>query len=145
MNETDARRLAIDWLEGGMVNAILGLKKNNGHVAPYLFTDADELESLTLSPRYFISNNSQRYRKNLLFLIQNKYPEAKIGIIARECDERALVELAKRNQLNLEKIKIIHISCTQCRGSPVEGCTLKGLSNDVDSQRPYHSSTLLSL
>jgi len=134
MNEKDVRKLAKDWLESGEVNAILGLRKNNGHVAPYLFTEASEMKSLAISPRYFLSNNSQRHRKNLLFLVQKKYPNAKIGIIARECDERALIELAKRNQLNLEKVEIIGVSCTRCRGSPVEGCTLEDLSDDIDTQ-----------
>lgn len=134
MNEEDARKSAKEWLENGKVNAILGLRENNGHVAPYLFTDTSELERLVVSPRYFPSNIAQRYRKNLLCLIQEKYPDAKIGIVARECDERALIELAKRNQLSLEKTEIIGVDCTNCRGAPVEGCSLEGLSSDVDAQ-----------
>lgn len=134
MNEEDVRTLARERLESGKVNAILGLRENKGHVAPYLFTEVAELDSLVVSPRYFISNISQRYRKNLLYILQERYPKAKIGVVARECDERALIELAKRNQLDLGKTEIIGVNCTRCRGAPVEGCTLEGLSSDVDAQ-----------
>ena len=114
------RLLAKKWLESRKVDAILGLRKNNGHVAPYLFTQTSELDNLVISshsgeiiPRYFSSSKSQRYKKNILYLLEQKYPKAKIGVVARGCDEKALIELAKRNQLDIEKIALLKVTCTE--------------------------------
>lgn len=116
----EVRRLAKEWLESRKVDAILGLRENNGHVAPYLFTETGELESLVISsnsdeniPKYFTSSKSQRHKKNIICLLEQKYPKAKIGVVARGCDEKALIELAKRNQLDLEKIEILKVACTE--------------------------------
>ena len=96
------------------------MRGKNGHVAPYLFTETGELESLAISShtgeiisRYFPSSRSQRYKKSILYLLEQKYPSAKIGVVARGCDERALIELAKRDQLDLEKIEILGVACTK--------------------------------
>ena len=114
------RSLAKEWLENGKVDAILGLRGKNGCVSPHLFTDASETEGIVISshaskiiPRYFPSSRSQRYKKNVLYLLEQKYPDAKIGIIARGCDERTLIELAKRDQLDLEKIEVMGVACTE--------------------------------
>jgi ferredoxin len=56
---------------------------------------------------------SQRYKKNILYLLEKKYPEAKIGIVARGCEERALIELAKRSELSLERIIVLGVACTR--------------------------------
>ena len=96
------------------------MRKKDGHVAPHLFTETGELESLVISSnaseiisRYFPSSRSQRYRKNVLYLLEQRYPTAKIGVVARGCDERAIIELAKRDQLDLEKIEIMGVACTK--------------------------------
>ena len=116
----EVRQSAKKWLESKKVDAILGLKENNGHVSPYLFTKTEELDSLVISsntneviPRYFPSSKSQRYKKNIIALLEQKYPNAKIGVVARGCDERALIELAKRNQLDLEKLEVLKVACTE--------------------------------
>ena len=144
----EVRQLARKWLESRKVDVMLGLRRNNGHVAPYLFTDPSELESLVISshsgeiiPRYFTSSKSQRYKKNILYLLEQKYPKAKIGVVARGCDEKALIELAKRNQLDLEKIEMLKVACTEadavdCRcpkpypTQPDIGETSEGISTD---------------
>ena len=110
----EVRNLAKKWLESGEVDAILGFRRKNGQVAPYLFTDTGELEDLEIS-----SHNSgtipksQRYKKNILYLLEKKYPKAKIGVVARGCEERALIELAKRSQVDLERITILGVACTR--------------------------------
>lgn len=48
-----------------------------------------------------------------MYLLEQKYPNTKIGVVARGCDERALIELAKRDQLDLEKIEILGVACTR--------------------------------
>lgn len=139
----EVRKLANEWLESGKVDAIYGLKEEDGHVAPHLFTKADELESLVTSPKYPLLNTCRPLKTNILYLIQKKHPNAKIGVVAKGCDERALIELAKRDQLNLEKIQIMGVACTEeeaieCKcpkpypKSLLVGERIKGVSSDPD-------------
>jgi len=109
----EVRKLSNEWLETGKVDAILGLKEEDGHIAPHLFTKADELDSLVTSPKYPLLNTFRPLKRNILYLIQKNHRNAKIGVVARGCDERALIELAKRDQLNLEKIELIGVACTK--------------------------------
>lgn len=140
----EIRNLAEKWLENRTVDAILSLRRKNGHVAPYLFTETGELESLEISSHNSeIVPKSQRYKKNILYLLEQKYPKAKIGIVARGCEERVLIELAKRNQLDLKRITILGVACTredavECRCSkpyPTKldvGERVEGVLNDMN-------------
>lgn len=109
----EVRKLSKEWLKTGKVDAIFGLKEEYGEVAPYLFTKADELDSLVISPKYPLLNTCRPSKRNILYLIQKNHPKAKIGVIAKGCYERALIELAKRDQLNLEDIEIMGVACTK--------------------------------
>jgi formate dehydrogenase subunit beta len=138
-----ARGLAKKWLESGRVKVVLGLREFNGRVAPHLFKDACELDGLVLSPEYPVVYSCGQHRKSVQRLIERKNPAGKIGVVARGCDERALIELAKRNQLSLEKIEIMGIACTReeamdCRctrpypTSLAVGERIMGFSDDED-------------
>lgn len=109
----EVRELARKWLESERVNFILALRKFDGHVAPHLFTHVSEIEGLVLSTEYPVVYTCGHNRKTIQHLIAQKNPERKIGVVARGCDERALIELAKRNQLNLEELEIIGIACNR--------------------------------
>lgn len=137
----EIRKLAGEWLNTGRVNAILGLKEKDGHVAPYLFTRAEELDNLIISPEYRLLNVCRPLKRNILHLIQKNHPDAKIGVVARGCDERALIELAKRDQLNIGKIELMGVACTKdeaiaCRcpkpypRNILKGEKGEGISND---------------
>ncbi|MDD4876409.1 MAG: 4Fe-4S binding protein [Dehalococcoidales bacterium] len=106
------RELAKEWLTTKKVDAIFGLRKQNNDVAPYLFTDVKELKDLVLSIDNRICFTVRPSKQNIVHLIQKNSPDMKIGIIARGCDERALIELAKRFQIDLEKIEILGVACT---------------------------------
>lgn len=107
------REIARNWLESGRVDVILGLRASNGHVAPRLFKGISELDRLVLSPKYPIVYTCGQHRRSIPYLIEKKNPTVKIGVIARGCDERALIELAKRNQLSLENIEVVGVPCTR--------------------------------
>jgi ferredoxin len=93
-----------------------------------LFTTADEIADLAISHLHRVSTTCRPAKRNVLTLMQDKAPDMRIGVVCRGCDERALIELAKRNQLKLEGIKVLGVACTaeeaadcQCpRPSPVE-------------------------
>jgi len=107
------RDLAKKWLKGKEVDAVFGLKEQGGYIAPYLFTDANELDNLTLSTDYRLCYTCRPSKENILSLMQRGEPNIKIGIIARGCEERALIELAKRGQIDLNRVKIMGIACTE--------------------------------
>ena len=107
------RDLARKWLEDKEVDAIFALREQNGYLAPYLFTNVDKLGSMEISTQYRLSYTCRPSKENILSLMQRKEPTTRIGIVARGCEERALIELAKRSQIDLGKTKIMGIACTQ--------------------------------
>lgn len=113
------RDLAKRWLEDKEVDVIFGLKEQDGYIAPYLFTDASELGNLTISTQCRLCYTCRPSKENILSLMQRKEPNTKIGVVARGCDERALIELAKRGQIDLGKVKIMGVACTQ---DEAKGC-----------------------
>jgi ferredoxin len=92
--------VALSDLEG-----VIALRRSaDGDVAPYLFTDPDELEELVLEPRYPIPS--------ILHILQAAHPESQLGVVVRGCEERGLVETAKHNQANLDRVFGIGLNCT---------------------------------
>ena len=88
----------------GKLDGVIALRKTSGQVAPHLFTKEEELDDLALSPKY--------PTPSILRLIQTAHPEAKLAIVCRGCEERGLVEMAKRNQVNLDNVTVIGLACT---------------------------------
>jgi len=94
-----------ELLRSGKVQGVVGLSEEHGNVQPRLFKTGDSLDTLVLSPKYPLAT--------ICKLIQLKHPEGKLGIVARGCDERALVELAKRQQIDMDNLVLIGIACTE--------------------------------
>jgi formate dehydrogenase subunit beta len=87
------------------LDGVLALRRTpDGDVAPYLFTDPAGLSDLVLEPRYPLPTT--------LRLIQAAYPQARLGIVLRGCEERGLVETAKHNQVDLANVRGIGLNCT---------------------------------
>ncbi len=86
------------------VDGVVALRNTSGHVAPHFFREKEELDELALSPKYPLPT--------ILRLLQTAHPEARLGIVCRGCEERGLIEMAKRNQVNLDNITIIGLACT---------------------------------
>ena len=86
------------------LDGIVGLRRTIEGTAPYLFRQGDDLCQLVLDPRYPLST--------IVSLLHKRYPQAQIGVVARGCDIRALVEMAKRNQVDPERLYVIGIACT---------------------------------
>ncbi len=89
----------LDELDG-----VIALRNTSGHVAPHLFRYQEELNELAISPKYPVPAT--------LRLIQTAHPDARLGIVCRGCEERGLIEMAKRNQVNLNNISVIGLACT---------------------------------
>jgi len=86
------------------LDGVLALRSAWGGVAPHLFCREEELDGLALWPKYSLPQT--------LRLIQRAHPESRLGIVARGCEERGLIEMAKRNQIDLERIRVIGLACT---------------------------------
>ena len=100
---------ALDELDG-----VLVLRNAHGFAAPYLLTNKEELEDLAISPKYAVPAT--------LKLIMDAHPESKLGIVCRGCEERGLIEMAKRSQINLDNVKVIGLACT-AEEAEEWGCT----------------------
>ena len=109
--EDEIRRHCKGLLSEKKIDVIWGLREKDGFVAPYLFQNPEELDSLVVSSKYPLSFTCRPSKETILSILQKKKPGLKIGVIARGCDERALIELAKSEQINLDLIEIIGFAC----------------------------------
>jgi ferredoxin len=96
-----ARRLLLD----GKVAGVVGLRSEHGHVSPHLFTPPDDLTALALEPRYPLALVCRT--------ILSGFPRGKLGVVVRGCDERALVEMAKLEQVDMDRLVFIGLACSE--------------------------------
>lgn len=94
-------------LRSGIVEALLvPMRTPGGAVAPALVTDAALLVAADpLAP--VLPNNSA----TLAGRLSRRQPRAKVGIVLRPCEARALVELVKVQQANLDDLTLIAVDC----------------------------------
>jgi len=97
IRETVAERLA-------ELDGVVALRRSREGVAPHVFGQGDDLSELQIVPRYPLTAVVSR--------LQKSHPAIRLGIVARGCDERALVEMAKRNQLDPDRVFILGLACT---------------------------------
>jgi formate dehydrogenase subunit beta len=98
-------------------DGVLALIQRSSGSAPHLFRVEDDdgqldLAGLALEPRYPMAM--------VLDGLLDRFPDARFGVVARGCDEWALIELAKRHQVDLERVELIGLACSaeqaaQCR------------------------------
>jgi len=105
------RKIIDEWLETKKVDGVVGLTEEKENIKPHLFQKGDT-SFIALTPKYPLAS--------VMMLLQEHYPEKRFGIIARECDIRAMVELHKREKkIDIERVDIIGIACTK---KEVEEC-----------------------
>jgi formate dehydrogenase subunit beta len=101
------REIAGQLLLDGEVAGVLGLRCEHGHVAPHLFTRADGLTALALEPRYPLALVCR--------MILSRLQQNKLGVVVRGCDERALIEMAKLEQVDLDRLVLIGLACSEAQ------------------------------
>jgi formate dehydrogenase subunit beta len=92
-------------LEGGQVDGVLALRAAGPASAPHLFRPGDALDDLVLWPKYAIPK--------IMNLLLKANPDARLGLVSRGCEERGLIEMAKRNQVDLKRVTLIGLACTE--------------------------------
>jgi len=111
----DVRRIARELLLGGRVVGVVGLRSEHGRVGPHVFTvppgepgDLDvSLARLVLEPRYPLALVCRAALSTLA--------EGQLGVVVRGCDERALIEMAKLNQIDLHRLTMIGLACSEAQ------------------------------
>jgi formate dehydrogenase subunit beta len=88
----------------GELDGVVALRRTTEGIAPYLFQAGDDLSQLVLEPRYPLAP--------VVSLLQKRYPDARFGIVARGCDARAMVEMAKRQQIDPDRLYLLGLACT---------------------------------
>lgn len=94
------------WLEDGTIDVFLGYKEVDNHPLPYCFTKErlEEVDGLVLS--------SARYSlEKIATHMAAADPDIKIGLLARDCNQRALNVLYVWNQLNPHNISTEGVNC----------------------------------
>ena len=94
-------------LEEKKADGVLGLMKNQWDIVqPHVFKKPAELDALVLEPKWLLAKLS-------MSILRSSPEDYRLAVICRGCDERALIELIKRNQIEKERILTIGIACSQ--------------------------------
>ncbi len=97
-------------LEGKRVDAVLAVKARDGDRydgIPVLITNPEEIIETTGS-LHCTSPNIARFLTEYLDGASN----LKIAVVVKPCDAKAIIELAKRTQINLDNLLLIGLNCT---------------------------------
>ena len=97
-------------LESGKVDAVLALKPRDGNRyegIPTLIADPDEVVE-TAGALHCTAPNISRCLKEYL----DGAFDLRVAVTGKPCDVRAIVELAKRNQILIENLILVGLNCT---------------------------------
>ena len=118
------RQKVSDLLRENRISGFVGLREKNGHVAPHLFRNPDDLDGFSLGDRERAGD--ARYPLNkVLVTLARAYPEDVLGVLVRGCDERGLYGLFRLNQLQEDKVVPVGFAC------PEE------LAGECECQKPF--------
>ena len=74
-------------------DGVLGLIKGPWDIVqPYVFDNLRQVDNLVLEPKWLLA-------KMAMTILRSSPEGNRLAVIVRGCDERALTELAKRNQM----------------------------------------------
>jgi formate dehydrogenase subunit beta len=97
-------------LESKMVDAVLAIKARDGDRydgVPMLIADPEAVIE-TAGSLHCASPNIARFLKEYA----NGAFDMKIAVVCKPCDARAIIELAKRTQINMDNLTLIGLNCT---------------------------------
>ena len=97
-------------LENKLVDAVLAVRARDGNRydgVPTLITDPGAVVE-TAGSLHCVSPNIARFLKEYL----NGAFDMKIAVVCKPCDARAIIELAKRTQVNMDNLILVGLNCT---------------------------------
>ena len=99
------RNIAGAVLRERLVDAVLAFAQGTdaSDIVPIFITDEQDVDKITIAS----------YQPCSLAKLAREYGKqgGKLAVVVRPCDARAIVELAKRKQLDLENLYLIGIEC----------------------------------
>jgi len=103
----EIRNKARELLEKKDADGVLGLRRGEeAVVAPHVFREPGEIDRLVTEPKWPLAKTAMR-------ILQSSPRDFRLAVVVRGCDDRALVELAKRNQVTEENLRFIGMACTE--------------------------------
>jgi len=97
-------------LESGRVDAVVAVAARDGNRydgVPVLVNDPKEIAK-TAGALHCTSPNIARFLKEYL----NGASDQRIAAVVKPCDAKAIIELAKRNQIKLDNLLLVGLNCT---------------------------------
>ena len=99
------RTIVSSMLKSGLVEEVLAFTQglDEGDIVPTFINDEKDAEKIVTT-----SYNPSSLAKLISDFVDK---DKKIGVVVRSCDARGIIELAKRNQVNLDNIYMVGIEC----------------------------------
>lgn len=129
-----------NWIEQGTVDIFLGYRLVEGHPLPYVFSrdNLEELDELIPGPaRYPLE-------KIAAGIISEK-PGIKVGMLGRDCNQRALNILHIWNQLDTESICVLNVNCCPSNLREHSDCSYLDPEKRVPNKRKYGVDNNMSI
>jgi len=101
-----------ELLTSGKIKGFLGLRERYGHVGPYLFTDPNDLDGMSVGDGAKPGDTRYSLNKQLIRLVRS-YQDDVFGVLVRGCDERGLKTLIASNQLDPARVVPVGLACPQ--------------------------------
>jgi formate dehydrogenase subunit beta len=99
-------------MDDGKIGAFLGLKDQSGNIYPHLYDNPDDLNNDFSLGDLNQAGDSRYPLARILMTVMSQYQETVFGVLLRGCDERALNELLRWNQIkDNERIVRVGIAC----------------------------------
>ena len=99
--------IAKTTLSEKQADGVLGLIKGEWDIVqPHIFEKPEEVDALVIEPKWL-------FAKMAATILRSSREGYRLAVIVRGCDERALTELVKRNQIEKEQLVTIGIACTE--------------------------------
>ena len=118
------------WLEQGIVDIFLGYRMVEGHPLPHFFVKErlEEVEELVTGPaRYPL--------EKMAIKVAEEDQDIKIGLLARDCNQRALNVLFVWPQLAPENVKWLPVSCCPSQLKEQVDCSLLSPTETASSKK----------
>lgn len=100
------KEIVISVLKEKKADGVLGLREGEwGIIQPQIFSDPVQVKNLVMEPKWLLA-------KIAMSILRSSREGYRLAVVARGCDERALTELVKRNQIEKERLSTIGIACS---------------------------------
>lgn len=101
----ELKKKAKEILEAKGAQGVLGLKRGLFDVIhPHVFTATEELDHLVTEPKWPLAKTARA-------ILRDRTGDFRLAVVVRGCDERAVVELIKRNQIDGDRIVLLGYAC----------------------------------